>query len=169
MSICIEVDSSLNYFQFISIRSCTKMPMLSTLCITGKLELFEMYNLMRRPNHSVWFSLLRETNNCCVRNMHLYIICLCIYIFNMYLDLLAFCKVYILPPIVRQYFRYLLSHFNIVYFWKPILFISLDFYLISKWQIHFLDNTFILYLSILLINIFTLLSILCLDYIFMIF
>ena len=27
-----------NYFQFISIRSCTKTPMLSTLCIMGKLE-----------------------------------------------------------------------------------------------------------------------------------
>ena len=38
MSIWIEMDSFLNYFQFISIRSCAKMPMLSTLCITGKLD-----------------------------------------------------------------------------------------------------------------------------------
>ena len=34
-----EIDSAHNYFQFIAIRSCTKMPMLSTLCISEKLEL----------------------------------------------------------------------------------------------------------------------------------
>ena len=33
-----ETDSALNHFQFTSIRSCTKMLMLSTLCITGKFE-----------------------------------------------------------------------------------------------------------------------------------
>ena len=36
--ICIETDSAVNYFQFISIRICTKMPTLPTFCITGKLR-----------------------------------------------------------------------------------------------------------------------------------
>ena len=39
MSICIEIYSALNYFQFISLGSCTKMPTLSTLCVTGKTRL----------------------------------------------------------------------------------------------------------------------------------
>ena len=35
----LKLIKALTYFQFISIRRCTKMPMLSTLCITEKLEL----------------------------------------------------------------------------------------------------------------------------------
>ena len=38
MLICIESNSALNYFQFIFIKSGTKMPLLATLCITEKLE-----------------------------------------------------------------------------------------------------------------------------------
>ena len=34
LSICIEIDLAVNYFQFITIRSCTKMSILQTLCIT---------------------------------------------------------------------------------------------------------------------------------------
>ena len=34
----IQINLTVNCFKILYIRSCTKMPMLSTLCITGKLE-----------------------------------------------------------------------------------------------------------------------------------
>ena len=38
MTVCIEIDSALNSFQIIFIRSCPKMPMFSTLSFTGQLD-----------------------------------------------------------------------------------------------------------------------------------
>ena len=39
MTISIEIDSVINCFQLISIRSCTKMSMFSTSCIKGKIRM----------------------------------------------------------------------------------------------------------------------------------
>ena len=38
MSICIPFDSGVNYFEYIYIRRCTKIPILQPLSIMGKLE-----------------------------------------------------------------------------------------------------------------------------------
>ena len=40
MYICIHIYYTGKHFQFIPIRSCTKMPTLPTLCIMGKLDCF---------------------------------------------------------------------------------------------------------------------------------
>ena len=49
MPIYIEIDSVLSCFQFISIRIYTKMPMLSTLCIMGKLKCLFLHT------RTLWF------------------------------------------------------------------------------------------------------------------
>ena len=44
MLICTNIYSPGKYFQFIPVRSCTKMPTFPMLCITGKLELLYCQN-----------------------------------------------------------------------------------------------------------------------------
>ena len=51
--IIIDIDSVLNCFQFISIRTCTKMAMLPTLCITGKLVRQGQGRIFYQKDHQI--------------------------------------------------------------------------------------------------------------------
>ena len=50
MQIYIEIYSACNCFQFISIRSCAKMPTLSTLCFTRKLDSVALFHKAQCKN-----------------------------------------------------------------------------------------------------------------------
>ena len=64
MYICIHIYYTGKHFQFIPIRSCTKMPTLPTLCIMGKLDcMSEVFHIV----FSVCFELVNVDNLLIVR------------------------------------------------------------------------------------------------------